>query len=81
MARISNIPVSILRFYKRWISPLLGQHCRFYPTCSEYAATAIAEYGVIRGGWMSVQRVFRCNPWNEGGLDYVPCKHKDHVDG
>lgn len=73
--------VSILKFYKRWISPLFGQHCRFYPTCSEYAATAITEHGVFKGGWMSIHRIFRCNPWNEGGIDHVPCNHKEHLDG
>jgi putative membrane protein insertion efficiency factor len=78
---MGKLAVSILKFYKYWISPLLGQHCRFYPTCSEYSATAISEHGFMRGIWMSFNRIGRCNPWNEGGLDYVPCKHKEHVDG
>ncbi len=75
-----RLVVHILKFYKRWISPMLGQHCRFYPTCSEYSATAISEYGVFRGGWLSLKRILRCNPWNAGGVDYVP-GHKEHPHG
>jgi len=72
-----NFIVSSLHSYKRWISPMLGQHCRFHPSCSEYAATAIGDYGVLRGSWLSVKRILRCNPWNAGGIDYVP-GHKEH---
>jgi len=75
-----QVIVSILMSYKRWISPMLGQHCRFYPTCSEYAATAITDHGVIKGGWLALKRIARCNPWNAGGVDFVPghsC-HKEH---
>ena len=75
-----KVIVKLLEIYKRWISPMLGQHCRFYPTCSEYAATAVNEHGVIKGGWLAIKRIGRCNPWNPGGVDLVPghiC-HKDH---
>jgi hypothetical protein len=70
--------VSLLKSYKRWISPLLGQHCRFYPSCSEYAATAISDLGVVRGGWLSIKRILRCNPWNAGGVDFVPGHKEPH---
>lgn len=47
-------------------------YCRFYPTCSEYGYQAIQKYGLLRGGWMSVWRIIRCNPWSKGGVDEVP---------
>jgi putative membrane protein insertion efficiency factor len=66
-----RIAVAALRVYKLVISPLLPPACRFYPSCSEYAAQAIARHGVIRGGAMSVGRVARCHPWHPGGFDPV----------
>ena len=63
--------VSILRFYKKFISPALPDSCRFYPTCSEYAATAVEKYGVLKGSIKSVYRIIRCNPFNKGGYDPV----------
>lgn len=63
--------VSILRFYKKFISPALPGSCRFYPTCSEYAATAVGKYGVLKGSIKSIYRIIRCNPFNKGGYDPV----------
>lgn len=62
----------LLRFYQRFISPLLGQRCRFYPSCSHYAAEAIARHGALRGSYMTICRVGRCHPGCEGGNDPVP---------
>ena len=62
----------LLRGYKRFISPLLPPGCRFYPTCSVYAMTAIERFGVLRGLVLAVWRVLRCNPYCAGGIDYVP---------
>ncbi|HEX7997317.1 MAG TPA: membrane protein insertion efficiency factor YidD [Pyrinomonadaceae bacterium] len=63
--------VSLLRFYKAAISPLLPPSCRFVPTCSEYAREAIERYGALRGSWMGARRILRCHPFHPGGYDPV----------
>jgi uncharacterized protein len=69
---------AILTLYKQAVSPVLHAAvpgaCRFQPTCSEYAAIAIAEHGVLRGGFMSIGRLLRCHPLHRGGFDPVPAK-------
>ena len=62
----------VLRAYQLLFSPMLGQNCRFYPTCSNYSLDAIRVHGAARGSWLAVKRVCRCHPWNEGGVDLVP---------
>lgn len=62
----------LLRFYKYAISPMLGQNCRFYPSCSEYAATAIDTHGALKGSWLAGRRLCKCHPWHPGGIDLVP---------
>ena len=62
----------IIKSYRYLISPLLGNHCRFYPSCSCYAETAIARYGFIKGSLLTLKRLGKCHPWHEGGLDPVP---------
>lgn len=64
--------VGVIRGYQRWISPLLGQHCRFAPSCSHYAIDALQAHGLVRGSGLAVRRVLRCHPWNLGGYDPVP---------
>lgn len=61
-----------LRFYKRFISPFLPRACRYYPTCSVYAAEAILRHGVLKGCWLAAKRLVRCNPWGGFGYDPVP---------
>jgi putative membrane protein insertion efficiency factor len=61
-----------LRLYRLVVSPLLGQRCRFAPTCSRYALDALEQHGAIRGSWLAVRRVGRCHPWHPGGHDPVP---------
>jgi conserved hypothetical protein YidD len=63
---------TLLRWYKRWLSPAFGNSCRFTPTCSEYAAQAVAEHGWIRGGVMALGRLLRCHPLAAAGHDPVP---------
>jgi putative membrane protein insertion efficiency factor len=64
----------VIRFYQVVISPMSGPHCRFYPSCSSYALSAVRSYGLFRGGAMAAWRILRCNPWNPGGVDYVPAR-------
>jgi uncharacterized protein len=60
-----------IRLYQKLISPALGQRCKYYPSCSEYAAQAIMEYGILRGLVLGGWRLLRCNPWSHGGVDPV----------
>lgn len=64
--------LGLIKFYRYAVSPMLGRNCRYFPTCSEYAAEAVTKYGALRGGWMAVRRVCRCHPWHPGGYDPVP---------
>ena len=61
-----------VRFYRRWLSPAMAPHCRFAPTCSQYAVEALQVHGALRGTWLTARRVSRCHPWNAGGHDPVP---------
>ena len=64
--------VALVRCYQLVVSPLLGPRCRFYPSCSAYALTAVKRHGALRGSWLAVRRLGRCHPWNPGGVDPVP---------
>lgn len=64
--------LALLRFYKREISPMLPDACRFRPTCSEYAMQAIQKYGALKGGYLAIRRILRCHPFHPGGYDPVP---------
>jgi putative membrane protein insertion efficiency factor len=63
---------TLIRGYQLLISPLFPRTCRFHPTCSAYALTSVERFGVMRGGWLAVKRIARCNPFNPGGFDPVP---------
>jgi uncharacterized protein len=64
--------ITMLRAYKRWISPVLPPACRFFPTCSEYSAQAIEKHGIMTGIFLSFKRIFKCHPFHDGGFDPVP---------
>jgi putative membrane protein insertion efficiency factor len=68
---LSLLLVGMIRVYQRLLSPLLGPRCRYYPSCSEYAAQAVTEFGILRGVVLSGWRLLRCNPWSPGGLDPI----------
>lgn len=69
-----NVGVVVLRAYRAGISPLYGDVCRYYPSCSAYALGAVQEHGLVIGSAMAVRRLARCHPWAEGGIDDVPLK-------
>ncbi|MBO6166086.1 MAG: membrane protein insertion efficiency factor YidD [Eubacterium sp.] len=70
---MKKICISIIKFYRKYISPLKGRStCIFYPTCSEYAIQAYEKYGFFKGTLLTVWRILRCNPFNKGGYDPVP---------
>ncbi|MCC8377404.1 MAG: membrane protein insertion efficiency factor YidD [Rickettsia endosymbiont of Graphium doson] len=69
---MTSILLLLLKFYQYFISPMLGNNCRFYPTCSEYAKDAITSHGNIKGLWLAVKRIIKCQPLCDGGYDPVP---------
>jgi len=69
---VSRLLLLLLRAYRFALSPMLGNQCRFAPTCSQYAIEAIARFGAMRGSWLALRRVLRCHPWHAGGWDPVP---------
>ena len=71
-SRVAFLLVCLIGAYRRWISPLLGSHCRFSPSCSAYAHEAIQYHGLRRGVLLAVRRILRCHPFHPGGVDPVP---------
>lgn len=69
---IKKIMSSLVRIYQLTFSSLVGNCCRFQPTCSEYAKQAYQKYGFIKGTWLTIKRLLRCHPWAKGGYDPVP---------
>jgi putative membrane protein insertion efficiency factor len=64
--------LAVLRLYKKTLSPLLGTHCRYYPTCADYMFQAVEKYGAARGIFFGLKRLLRCHPFHAGGLDPLP---------
>lgn len=67
----AHLAVALIRVYQKVASPLLGERCRYYPSCSEYAAQAVSQFGILRGLILAAWRLLRCNPWSHGGVDPV----------
>jgi len=72
MKIVSRFLVGLIKVYQVLLSPFFGQQCRFYPTCSHYAIEAIHKHGALLGGYYTIRRLLRCNPWCEGGHDPIP---------
>jgi len=78
---LKSLALLLLRGYKLFISPMLGQTCRFCPSCSSYSMQAIERFGFFRGCYLTARRLMRCHPWNPGGYDPIPearCPHSSH---
>ena len=71
--------IKLIKVYQYMISPLLGNNCRYSPSCSEYMLNAIEQYGVLKGFLMGTKRLLRCGPWGSGGYDPVPPKHNNDL--
>ena len=69
---LARVLLVLVRAYQRWISPVRPPACRFTPSCSAYAVTAVERFGALRGGWLTTRRLLRCGPWHPGGHDPVP---------
>ncbi|MCF2947201.1 membrane protein insertion efficiency factor YidD [Paraglaciecola aquimarina] len=74
---LRKIPIGIIKFYQIVISPMLGPTCRFHPSCSYYAISAITQHGIIKGSWLSIKRISKCHPLHSGGNDPVPEKKQN----
>ena len=72
MLRIKYLFIFLIDIYRYCISPFTPQSCRFYPSCSNYAREAVKNYGVLKGGYLSIKRLSKCHPYHEGGFDPVP---------
>jgi uncharacterized protein len=71
VSAVRSIVLAPVRVYQRAISPAIPRRCKYHPTCSEYAVTAVRRYGILRGLVLATWRVLRCNPWSHGGVDFV----------
>jgi len=69
---VRRLLLGVIGFYSRAVSPALPPRCRFYPTCSAYAAEAVERHGAARGSWLALRRLAKCAPWHPGGVDLVP---------
>jgi putative membrane protein insertion efficiency factor len=72
---VAKLLVMLIRVYQRLLSPLLGNVCRFEPSCSRYAVACLEAHGALRGSLLSVRRVCKCHPFHPGGIDLPPAKH------
>ncbi|MEW6039103.1 membrane protein insertion efficiency factor YidD [Methylococcus sp. ANG] len=71
---MQRLLIALIRLYQYLLSPWIGHHCRFFPTCSNYAIDAIERFGAMRGAYLTIRRLLKCHPWHHGGIDPVPEK-------
>ena len=64
--------VKAIALYRKYLSPMLRDNCRYRPTCSDYSQQALTSHGLLKGGWLAIKRIGRCHPWHDGGYDPVP---------
>ena len=69
---VKHILIALVKFYRKYISPLTPPTCRYVPTCSQYALEALEKYGALKGGWLAVKRICRCHPFHKGHDFYAP---------
>ena len=69
---MKHAAIILVRIYQWTLRPLLGQNCRFYPTCSDYSLQALERHGFFYGSWLTVKRLCKCHPWHPGGTDHIP---------
>ena len=78
---LTYILIKLIKGYKFLISPLLGNSCRYLPTCSEYSIEALNEFGLVKGIYLSIKRIFSCHPWGKGGFDPIKKEMKVKKNG
>ncbi|GEA09656.1 putative membrane protein insertion efficiency factor [Alteromonas sp. KUL49] len=71
------LPILLIKLYQWLVSPMLGQRCRFHPSCSHYAIEALKVHGIAKGSWLSIKRILKCHPLHAGGYDPVPEKQQN----
>lgn len=76
---LSRLLIGTIRLYQKYLSPLFGSNCRFFPTCSEYMIEAIRIHGPLKGVWLGIRRIVRCNPFGGWGYDPVPQKEEKKI--
>ncbi len=81
MTVAAKMAIAAIRGYQLLISPYLGRNCRFYPTCSQYAAEVIAVHGFLKGSFLAARRICRCAPWHPGGYDPIPPPDQRRFEG
>jgi len=79
--QMQKIIIFFLRIYRYLFSPWLGNHCRFYPSCSHYAEQAVKVHGSLYGTWLTLRRLSKCHPWHAGGMDEVPVLKNKKING
>lgn len=77
MSILARVLIGMIAIYRRYVSPMLGPRCRFYPSCSCYASDALRLHGAARGSWLAARRLLRCHPFHPGGFDPVPIPPAD----